>query len=485
MVRMVLSQMLPEDGPGLLSQDFLQALARINTEEEMVDFVDKVFRPLVKAPNSQPNVRLPKFSRAFEATTFFSGYLTEHAKLIEADILTDMEALFHNTIKSEKVAVGANKLMISIILAVSTTPQTAISTFPLLASLGSVTLRLKETCHWDEALMEKISELALPKTDRINDPGMFQAFFNKIETFKPSTSENIVGKSTISRPAKYLASYYRLMMADLSESTIQDEYWVTEVTKEELDMVGKLFNKPDSDAAIIACHLVELDSSTMATVTKSYFNVDGMTDPSLRIGHSDTFKKLENFLSMSSDQQNIEMKETMDAPNAMMDLAFFELTAPKSALFRVNTDNCLFFDHKKRNFCQNLAEGKTARCHQHQNTANTKFMEILARLNDDTISHGFSLCSAAFRFVAEPQVSSGKKEFAPSLEGSEAQWYASATSLKKLLYAGFKSYSAGYNSSTSKPFNDNFYRDEFPDATDVTKERWNHAFLATRVSLTF
>ena len=80
LARMVLGSML---GPvftadGIIPKTFMDKLSKVKTEEEMDRLVEVDFRKLLKLPNDHPNVKLPTFTRGFDATTIFSEFLVKY-----------------------------------------------------------------------------------------------------------------------------------------------------------------------------------------------------------------------------------------------------------------------------------------------------------------------------------------------------------------------------------------------------------------------
>ena len=110
-------------------------------------------------------------------------------------------------------------------------------------------------------------------------------------------------------------------------------------------------------------------------------------------------------------------------------------------------------------------------------------MKILAQMNRANVKLGMSLSSSSFWHFNEPKMISEFAEYAPSLEGSISAFKHASNNLRKLLIAGFKSYKAGYLTSSSIPFQDNFFVEQFPDAKNITRKQWMHSYLSLRVSL--
>ena len=395
--------------------------------------------------------------------------------------MTDMETKFHNVIRSQKVVEGANRLMLSVVLSISTMPKTALATFPYLAALGHVTDKLATLCNWSPQVTQKIQELGRIKTKKVGQRGLLTSFFQRIPDFLPSVEQT----ENFDNVTKFLARYYKLMMMEMVELPFPEQYWVKEVTKSEMKLARQFFNKPDSDIAVITSELLDLETSPKATTDQSYLDEDQMTEPSAQMSQVESLKDLNDFLEYSEEQQEHYLQQTLSADSqswSEMEMAYFDQNAPKSHLFKVNTDCCLFFDVESNSFCQNPAVDQSSRCRIHQDTANTKFMKILALIGKQVKTKGFSLNMAAFRYFVEPQSSNKIFEFAPCLEGALPAFKYSENNLRKILIAGFESYKAGYCTSSETPFQDNYFRKQFPNQKSISSQQWMHAYLAIRVS---
>ena len=394
--------------------------------------------------------------------------------------MTDMETKLHNIIRTKKVVDGANRLILSVILSISTTPKTALATFPFIAALGHVTERLAVMCDWSPQVTQKVKELGKIKEKKISKRGLLTAFFQRTSDFLPSA-----GQEDFDNVTKFLSRYYRMMMMEIIDVPFPEQYWLKEVSKMEMKLSRQFFNKADSDIAIITSELLDLGTSSMATTEVSFLDEDQMTEPSAQMSQVESLKELNDFLEYSEEQQDHFLQQTLSADSmswSEMELAYFDQNAANSHLFRINTDCCLFFDVEKNAFCQNPAVDQSSRCQVHQDTENTKFMKILATIGNQKRSKGFSLCMSAFRYFIEPKSSNKIFEFAPCLEGALPAFKYSENNLRKVLVAGFQSFKAGYNSSSTKPFKDNFFREQFPNAKSISSQQWMHAYLSIRVS---
>ena len=377
------------------------------------------------------------------------------------------------TIAHKNVSDGAHRLILSMLLAVSTMPKTAVATFPILASLGHVTDRLQVICGWDAALINKVKDACRIRNQKITSDGLFSVFFNTLRTDGyPGMPET---------PTPDLGRYYKLMMSVLAHAKLKDEFWRSNTSTRDLELAQKLFNKPDSDVAIITSELLDLANTELAMTAESNMNEEAMSEPGSYLSGIDSIRDMDPIFERSMNEEYVDAAVSQESARWLdHDLAFFEGTK-NSALLKVDADRCLYFDLEQNGFCNNPAVAN-ARCTKHQNTANSNFMQILSRMNNSDEKIGFSLCSSAFRLFNEPQIKSEFVEYAPCVEGSLPQFKHSTNNLRKCLKAGFNSYKAGYLTRSDIHFRDNFFRDEFPNSPEISTRKWMHVYLSLRVS---
>ena len=387
-----------------------------------------------------------------------------------------MEGLFYRTIGNPKVAEGAHRMVLAVVLAVTTMPKTAISTFPILAALGSVTNKLQILCGWEASLMQKIKDISNVKNKKLKNPGMFQVFFNTLDP------NGLPGSATTPSPS--IGRYYKLMMTDFAQAYLDKQFWQNATSTADIEIAKKLFNKQDSDTAILTSELLELNSTELALEAKSHFNVENMSEPGSHFSGFDAIRDLDTIINQN-ESLNEAFLDTAESAGTHQwsdcDLEFFKPTE-NSPLFRVDGECCLYFDLENNAFCSNPAVNNTARCIIHQDTANSKFMQILAKMSNNDDKLGFSICQSAFRFFTEPNNEAIITEYAPSLEGSLPAFRHSAANMKKLLIAGFQSYKAGYLTKSTIPFKDNFFKEQFPNNPEIPIRKWMHAYISLRVS---
>ena len=384
-----------------------------------------------------------------------------------------METKFFRTISVPKVVEGAHRLAMSVLLATTTMPKTAISTFPILAALGHVTDKLQKICGWNPAMTERVKLNCKVQNKKLVIPGLFQRFFDLMDP-------NGAGSSPTC-PSPTVGRYYKLMLSVLAQAKLKDHFWRTNVRQQDLEMAQKLFNKPDSDIAIITSEILELCESDLAVSSRSTLNVEAMSEPGTHLSGLDNSTEFD--VETQQQREDAYLDASLDEGNERWtdnDMEFFN-RKQQSALFRVNGDCCLYYDYETNAFCDKPAVENTARCIKHKDTANTKFMQILMKMHKDDYKVGFSLSSECFRHFVEPSTTTDYVEYAPSLEGPLSAFKHSENSLRKSLIAGYQSYQAGYLTKSSIPFRDNFFKEQFPNEKISTRD-WMYTYLSLRVS---
>ena len=475
MVRMVFAQLIQSTDRPILPIDFFNKLSKIKDETEMENFVKTEFIPLLNLP-SELGINLPKYSATWDVSTSMRHVLSKKKQTkSQADALKELENSFFRTIGTQKASEGANRLVMSIMLAVTTMPKTAISTFPLLAALGQVSDRLQTICGWTASLTQKIKDKCRVQQKKVQQTGFFQSYFRMIESNAESSSPT--------KMAAY-AKYLKLMLVPMSGTKLKDELWKNEVTVDEIRITERFFNRFDSDVAIITSELLDLCSSDLAMAPRSSFNVEAMSEPGSHLSSLERSQELDSIWRSQVGNDEAYLDASFSEENrswSEADLHFFDRTE-QSSLFRVDGKTCLYYDYDVRDMCHNPAVNNTARCEHHQNTANSKFMQILSRMNNHRITMGFSISTAIFRPFSEPQIKSEHSEHAPCLEGALPPYRYGENNLRKCLIAGFKSFKSGYLTKSTIPFQDNHFREQFPNSK-IPYEKWKHAYIAIRVSL--
>ena len=80
LVRMVYAQMIQATDRPLLSLEFFNKMAQIDTEKDMEEFVKSEFVPLVRSPKNL-GTPMPKFSRSYDAISNLMKHLYKQLKV--------------------------------------------------------------------------------------------------------------------------------------------------------------------------------------------------------------------------------------------------------------------------------------------------------------------------------------------------------------------------------------------------------------------
>ena len=87
MVRMVFAQMIDNTQQPILSLDFFNAMAQIDTDEEMDTFVQEVFIPIIRSPKTLGR-HLPKFNGSYDAISNLMKFLYTQVRLFRVTLVT-------------------------------------------------------------------------------------------------------------------------------------------------------------------------------------------------------------------------------------------------------------------------------------------------------------------------------------------------------------------------------------------------------------
>ena len=277
---------------------------------------------------------------------------------------------------------------------------------------------------------------------------------------------------------------------ELSGARLDQKFYDGKVTKEELKLVKKFFNKADSDVAIITSELADLHITSLAITTKSRFNPTDMSQPASQFSSLESVLRIKELIELDKDMQKAKATELTQADATSTESLLhwdlednFPSHGIPTILHRINTGACLFFDFNKNEMCKDPAIKDTARCIKHQDNANSKFMKILAEMSNDKSELGFHLADTVFRSFSRPEECLNQEvyEYAPCLEGALPAFKDSVSNLEKVLLAGWESYRSNMGTA-SIPFDDKFYRKRFPNLHQISAQQWKHTFFATRVS---
>ena len=282
-------------------------------------------------------------------------------------------------------------------------------------------------------------------------------------------------------------------MVELSGARLDPIYWEDQVTKEELDMAKKFFNKNDSDIAIITSELADLHITSLCLTTESKFNPCAMSQPASVFSSMASIQRIEEIMDEDKKLQVVKIRDLNAAvststdkvdKNKVLEESFPNFSTSNPLLYRIDTGACLYFDFQNNELCKEPAIDNTARCVKHQDNTNSKFMRILAEMSDAPSGSKFHLAKSVARSFSRPEESLNNEvfEYAPCLEGALPAFKDSSANLEKILLSGWESFQFNMH-KPNVPFNAKFYKLRFPNRKEISTICWYHTFLCTMVSL--
>ena len=117
---------------------------------------------------------------------------------------------------------------------------------------------------------------------------------------------------------------------------------------------------------------------------------------------------------------------------------------------------------------------------KHHNT-DSKILNSIKQANSLERNRKVAICRNTFRILIGQKKKDKFQRYCPSIEGAGPAFKHSANNLKKLLGAGFQ-VSQRLRHGDGK-FSEEPFRQQFPNNTEISTQRWRHAFKALRETL--
>ena len=120
------------------------------------------------------------------------------------------------------------------------------------------------------------------------------------------------------------------------------------------------------------------------------------------------------------------------------------------------------------------------RCLKHHNT-DSKILNSIKQANSLERNRKVAICRNTFRILIGQKKRDKYQRYCPSIDGAGSAFKHSVNNLKKVLSAGFQVYQRithGDGSFSEEPF-----RQQFPNNTEISTQRWRHAYKALRETL--
>ena len=119
----------------LFSIDFVSAMAATKTDEEMKDFVQTQFVPLLKDAEGAMD-DLPGYMDGIQPLVQISSLLYHLRKDRHVFVIQQMHSMFCDKLNDVSFSEGIHKLIMSVIAALMTQSDQALRMYPILSGLG-------------------------------------------------------------------------------------------------------------------------------------------------------------------------------------------------------------------------------------------------------------------------------------------------------------------------------------------------------------
>ena len=126
----------------LFSINFVSAMAATKTDEEMIEFVQKQFVPLIKDTEGAMD-SLPGYMDGIQPLVQMSSLLYHLRKDRHVYVIQEMHSMFCDKLNDTSFNEGIHKLIMSVIAALMTQSEQALRMYPILSGLGKCLLTYK------------------------------------------------------------------------------------------------------------------------------------------------------------------------------------------------------------------------------------------------------------------------------------------------------------------------------------------------------
>ena len=317
------------------------------------------------------------------------------------------------------------------------------------------------------------------RNTNIHDRGLIRSYFEFPEKFRPSTFQPSNQSMAIKN-----GRYYKLIVVPTTKVHLKADIWNGQVTQKEIQLSHEIFNAKDSDLAVIISELGDLHFTSEGNMDDLERDVDHVSNPVSHFSELECFKRAEQNIEDDPELKlKLEqMEKTLQSSNKWTDEQLVtQFRLPNAALFRLDSGACVGYDWKLQKFCEEPVARNSSWCLKHSQEGND--LKMIREMGTLATKKGVLLIKNVMRVKLGPEKLDKVVEYAPSLEGAVPAFRHSTENLEKLLEAGYETCKAGY-SEESRYFDDKEFRVRFPNAKFISNDRWKHAFLALKETMT-
>ena len=260
-----------------------------------------------------------------------------------------------------------------------------------------MTKRLSKLFNWDDDVVHKMKQECKAKNERLFDPGLFKQFFIFDEKIDPS---HWSFKGTNPQMAMEHGRYYRLVVSEIVQSSLPNRFWKDQVQSGEIVIAKMIFNKSDSDLAVITSELADLHLTSLGTTQVQRFSESQFSNPVSHFSELECFRRMEQNIEDDPliKQKLMEMEKSLNCSNSWTARELStQFQVPNSTLFRFNTGACLGYDWQAQQFCCEPVVNDTNKCVKHAN--DEVDLKLIRQIGSLVTKRGHSIARVSSKLI--------------------------------------------------------------------------------------
>lgn len=225
------------------------------------------------------------------------------------------------------------------------------------------------------------------KNERLVNRRLIENFFK----FPDSVNPALTSDSTNIQQAINYGRYYKLMVEQHTSAQLSSEIWNGKVTTDEIALAKMIFNRQDSEMAIIVSELADLHLSSLGSAQVPRYSESHFSNPVSHFSELECFRRAEQNIEDDPELKAKlqEMENELQNLNSWTDSQLSsQFRLPNVALFRFNTGACLGYDWQAQQFCKEPAVKDTHKCVRHTDKVDLKLIRDIGSL---TTKRGISI----------------------------------------------------------------------------------------------
>ena len=251
----------------------------------------------------------------------------------------------------------------------------------------NTTEKLVKLFNWDGDIVRIMKQECRAKNERLVNRRLMENFFKF-----PDTVDQALNAATSNKnQAITYGRYYKLMVEQHTSANLPPEFWNGKVTTEEVSLAKTIFNRQDSEMAIIVSELADLHLSSLGSAQVPRYSESHFSNPVSHFSELECFRRAEQNIEddPALKAKLLEMENKLQNTSSWTDHQLSsQFRLPNVALFRFNTGACLGYDWQAQQFCKEPAVADTHKCVKHADNVDLKLIREIGSL---TTKRGISI----------------------------------------------------------------------------------------------